>query len=167
MTDDPAAVEEHIKEVYAQAGLALYFAQCFEMALANFLFIYHRATNDRVTVEELLALESSNAKKTLGALLMKTKDLCSFDQDALDRLDQALEHRNRLSHHFFKDHGESFLSWSGREKMLEVLLEIQRSLQIADTLIEATNRAMSQAIGVTDEIIQQELAKIYATAEDA
>ncbi len=167
MTDDQAALEEHIKEVYSQAGLALYFAQCFEMALANFLFIYHRATNKRVTVEELLAIESSNAKKTLGALLKKTKGLCSFDQDALNHLDQALEHRNRLSHHFFKDHGESLLSRQGREQMLDGLSEIQRSLQIADTLIEAANRAMSKAIGVTDEIIQQEMAKIYASAADA
>ncbi|MDE2233963.1 MAG: hypothetical protein KGK44_00250 [Gammaproteobacteria bacterium] len=83
MTDDQAALEEHIKEVYARAGLALYFPQCFEMALANFLFIYHRATNQRVTVKELQALESSNAKKTLGALLKRTKDLCAFDQDAI------------------------------------------------------------------------------------
>lgn len=167
MTDDQVALEEHIKEVYAQAGLALYFAQCFEMSLSNFLFIHHRATSQRVTIEELLSLESSNAKKTLGSLLKKTKDLFAFDQDAVNRLELALEHRNRLCHHFFKDHSESFLSTSGREKMLDTLSEFQRSLQIADTLIEAANRAMAKAIGVTDEIVQQELAKIYASAADA
>lgn len=167
MTEVHVDLEEQVKEVYAQAGLTLYFAQCFEMALTNFLVIHNFATNRRVTVEELLALESSNAKKTLGALLKKTKDLWAFDQDALDRLDLALEHRNYLSHHFFKDHGESFLSKTGREKMLDVLSNIQSSLQIADTMMEAANRAMSKAIGVTDETVQRELAKIYAAASDA
>lgn len=166
MKNQETTLEEHIKEVYAQAGLALYFAQCFEMGLANFLFIYHRATNQRVTVEELLALESSNAKKTLGSLLRKTKGLCTFDLDEIDRLELALEHRNRLCHHFFKDHGESFLSASGRGKMIDTLSDFQRTLQIADTLIEAANLAMAKAIGVTDEIIQHELAKVYSSTED-
>jgi hypothetical protein len=167
MKDDQPALEEHIKEVYAQAGLALYLAQCLEMSLANFLFIFHRATNQRVTVEELLAVEESNYRKTLGALLKRTKEFCNFDPDAIGRLDEALGFRNHLAHHFFKEHGEGFLSFAGREKMLDSLSEMQRSFQIADTLMEAVNRAMSKAVGVTDEIIQQELGKIYARAADA
>ena len=167
MTDDRPPLEEQIKEVYAHAGLALYLAQCFEMSLANFLFIFHRATNDLITIEELLAVEKSNERKTLGALLRRTKDFCNFDQDAIGRLDEALDFRNHLAHHFFKVHGEDFLSFTGREKMLESLLAMQRSFQIADTLMEAVNRAMSNSFGITEEIIQKELGKIYARAADA
>jgi hypothetical protein len=167
MEDDRPPLEEHIKEVYAQAGLALYLAQCLEMSLANFLFIFHRATNTSVTLKDLLEVEESNSRKTLGALLKRAKEFCNFDQDAIERLDEALAFRNKLAHHFFKDHGEGFLSFSGREKMLDTLAEMQRSFQIADTLMEAVNRAMSKAVGVTDEILQQELDKIYARSADA
>jgi|SRR5581483_11069821 len=166
MADDQITSEEHVKEVYAQAGLALYFAQCFEMALANFLFFYHRATNERATVEELTAVEESNNKKTLGALLRRVKESCSFDEDAIDRLERALRDRNRLTHHFFKENAEGFLSTNGRDEMLRILSELQRSFQIADAMIEAANRAMVKAIGVPDEVIQEELRQMYARASN-
>ena len=159
--------EDHVKEVYAQAGLALYFAQCFEMALSNFLFLHFRATNVRVTIGDLTNLESANARKTLGSLLKSVKSLCAFDEAVVERLERALDQRNRLCHYFFKDSAESFLSRGGRETMLNTLLEYQSSMQDADAMIEAANRALASALGVTDEDIQREYARILASQSDA
>jgi hypothetical protein len=167
MTDHDDSLEEQLRDTYAHAGLTLYLAQCFEMSLENFLFLLHRLTNERVTVEELLAVEAANQKKTLGSLLKSVKSLCNFGDGSVDHLDKALKDRNYLAHRFFKDHGESLLSAAGRTAMIDALSQMQYTFQVADTLMEAVNRAMGKAAGVTEEIYERELKQLYDRAREA
>ena len=95
MTDD--AKSEHCKEVYAHAGLALYWAQCLEKSLENFLLLHSRLTGVCITLEEFDAFEESVEVQTLGRLLADTRKKVRFEDGAEELLATALQRRNYLA----------------------------------------------------------------------
>ena len=81
MTDHESELtpeDEQCKEVYAQYGLAAYFAQCFEKGMINFLFFRvftekPDAKIDKLNIDDFLDdYERTLHKKTLGYLLKKS-----------------------------------------------------------------------------------------------
>lgn len=71
MTEDEKS--EQCKEVYAHAGLALYWAQRLEKSLGNFLCLHGRVSGECVTLPEFDALEERVEAQTLGRLLSDTR----------------------------------------------------------------------------------------------
>lgn len=163
MSSPPANDEQH-KDVYAYAGLALYWAQCFEMSLTNALMLYERATNTKVTVEELESLETALRQKTLGGLLNRAKKVVALDPKTTEKIDAALEARNFLAHHFFQDRATHFLTVGGRTEMIEELQTMQEKFAVADTLAMALCGALCEAIGITKEVLDAEFKRTYSEA---
>jgi hypothetical protein len=67
--------DDHHKEVYAHAGLALYKAQCFEVEVYNFLLLHHLSTNRTITSEEYDTFINRAERKTLGGMLHEMRDV--------------------------------------------------------------------------------------------
>ena len=150
--------------MYAYAGLALYWAQCFEMSLTNALMLYERASNIKITLENLESLESELRQKTLGGLLNRTKKTFKFDEGATKKINAALEARNFLVHHFFRDRAIDFLTPDGRSQMISELEEMQATLSEADTVAMALCGAFCEAIGITKEMLNAEFDRLYSNA---
>jgi hypothetical protein len=153
MTDQEKS--EHRKEVYAYAGLALYWAQCLEHSLENFLCLHARVSGECVTLAQLDSFDERVEKHTLGRLLTETRKRVEFESGAEELLTTALERRNFLTHHFFKERSIDFMSKAGRDRMITELIEMRECLQHADTVATVICRALQEVLGITDEIIEQ------------
>lgn len=161
MHSPPADDEQH-KDVYAYAGLALYWAQCFEMSLSNTLLLHERATNIKVSIKELESLESALRKRTLGGLLNQLKKMVALDPKTTEYIDSALEKRNFLAHHFFQDRATLFFTSSGRAEMIDELISIKNIFVIADTSAMALCGALGKSLGISNELLDDEFNRMFS-----
>src|SRR5262245_37080207 len=120
-------------QVYAEFGIAAEKAQILEVAAGNvalsFLAIF--VNPDHISIEQRELFRSmvyDLNQKTLGRLLRSIKNLATFDQSIFQTVDEALERRNYLTHHFFRTHNFAFFDPAGRELMIRELKDIQRKL---------------------------------------
>ena len=164
MTEDEKS--EQCKEVYAHAGLALYWGQCLEKSLENFLTLHARASGECVTLAELDALEERVEAQTLGRLLTDTRKRVRFEKGAEELLATALERRNFLAHHFFKERAEAFMSRAGRDQMIAELDEICELFRKADVVASVICKALQKVLGISDELIEREFQRL-AKHDDA
>lgn len=150
MTEDEES--EQCKEVYAQAGLALYWAQCLEKALENFLYLHGRVSGECVTLAQLDALEERVEAQTLGRLLRDTRKHVHFGDGAEKLLETALERRNYLAHRFFKGRAETFVSKAGRDQMVTELTDIRECFRDADMVAIVIYEALGKVLGITSKM---------------
>lgn len=158
MTEDEKS--EQCKEVYAHAGLALYWAQCLEKSLENFLCLHGQSSGECVTLTELDALEGRVEAQTLGRLFNDTRKQARFDKGAEELLATALDRRNFIAHRFFKERAEAFMSRAGRDQMIVELIEIQDCFRKADIVATVICKALQKVLGISDEMIEQELKRL-------
>ena len=156
--------EDLIKEVFAQFGAAYYHSEVLHRGLCN---IYALATFDkaeditRPRIEEKLALAFS---LTLGQIVEKTKGL--FPSDLQWRLEVALDKRNYLAHHFWFERNPLMFSEPGLLELREELLELADLFSELDEAITEYFKPKRQAMGVTNELIQESFDKLIAGEPD-
>jgi hypothetical protein len=165
--------QEH-REVYAHAGVALSQAQILEHVLKEFIVITAMAkgtSETPITAEDVARpiadnekFEAELSKHTLGQLIRTAKLylLTARSQDLEANLIQSLNDRNRLVHHFFWDNAVELQSAHGRRKMAEELKRIQAQFTRTITDFENANKALREAIGVTEEVIERVVAAAKA-----
>ncbi len=160
MNTDPA--DEHVKTVYAHYGLAFYLAQSLEHGLAN-AFVYvdlfaRKARTVRTSEEwtaEFDSLMGRNFEQTLGRLIRDLREATAVPPELQAKLSQALTRRNWLSHHFFRERAEEFVSARGRDSMIRELEEAQVLFQAAEDLLDQTIKPMREKHGFTDERLEK------------
>jgi len=113
-----------LDEVYRKFGEVSEAAQLLETELGNFLLCVHGAEHDLFCGDkpELATeiLEKIN-RSTLGQVLKQVGSSAKFPVP-LDRLfADALAERNRLAHHFYREHNFRRNTDEGRAKMIEDL----------------------------------------------
>lgn len=163
--DIPDPEDSGPKEVFAFAGLALYAAAVFEAELTNLLAGSKMAKERPTSADEVEALFSDNYAKTLGQLIQLVRARVSFPNDSEALIGRALAERNRLIHHFFRDHSENFVSEIGRREMIADLREMTALFRAADQASESVSNPLFERLGVTSEIIAAELNTMYARAK--
>jgi hypothetical protein len=129
------------------------------MELGSFLILHARATGRGVTVEDLEFLEARNNKKTLGKLLNEVRKFLNLGTQEIDLLEKANQNRNFLAHHYFSERPSEILNIEGRKKMIKELDELTDSFIVADTLMTAATRALGKLIGISEEMVENELKK--------
>ena len=164
MTEDERS--EQCKEVYAHAGLALYYAQCLEKSLELFLALHAKCSGVCVTLEHLDTFEARVEAQTLGRLLSDTRNYVRFDAGAEELLGRALKHRNFLAHRFFKERAEDFMCVSGRDRLIVELIELQECFRSADLVGSVICKALEEQLGITGEMIERARKRITPN-EDA
>jgi len=157
--------EEIFKDVYAYAGLALYWCQCFEQTLANILILQARITKQCVTLEQLDQYEEHVEAQTLGRLLKEVRQQVTFDEQAETLLPEALKQRNFLAHHFFKERAAVWYAKNGPERLGAELESIQTLMREADSHATAISSRLCEHLGLTDDILSAALQKLRNEAE--
>ena len=162
--EDEDANGEHHKTVYAHFGLAIYLSQVLEHGLANALLILDLVPQSREVAtpatwpQKVDAFYESQFRRTLGSLIRSLRELTTVPPELEDLLAQALDKRNWLSHHYFRERASDFLNVSGRDKMVAELQAAQSLFSSADKALDAIVKPLWQRYGYTEE----KLAKIEA-----
>jgi len=150
--------DEHVKEVYAHFGLAVYFSQVLEHGLVNALvfsdLLPRRAGHPMPKEEwfkEFDAFMDQHFETTLGKMIRGLKNVISVPQNLESLLAEALKKRNFLAHHYFKDRSTEFMTKIGRDKMILELQEARTLFEHADDKLEEVVRPLRVRFGLTDE----------------
>jgi hypothetical protein len=157
--------DDHFKDVYAHAGLALYWCQCFEQTLANILLLQARITKRCVTLEQLDQFEEHVEAQTLGRLLKEVRQQVTFDERAETILPEALNKRNFLAHHFFKERAAVWYATNGPERLVAELESIQTLMREADSHASAVSSRLGEHLGLTDDILEAAVQELKNEAE--
>ncbi len=163
---------EHIREVYARFGLAVYFAQVLEHGLVNALVILDLIPSRRHLMrskeEWALAVDSfidRRFESTMGQLMKALQDVTTVPTDLEGILREALKQRNWLVHSFFRERADEFMSFSGRTQMLLELDTCRACFEEADNRLNEVLRPLRTKVGITDEVIKHEYQRIVQSAK--
>jgi len=139
--------------VFACFGSAAQHAQLFELALTEFLQEYNKVSKRAISSEDFELFDQKLQKKTMGALLNEfSKYVTIKDQNVTKLLDLALEKRNYLMHHFFREKSESIVTEDGRMSLISELVWIDKLLTDAGTITRAMRIAFSEALSKKESI---------------
>ena len=161
MTDDPES--EHIKEVYARFGLAVYFAQVLEHGIVNALVVVdlipprrHLARSKDEWEAAVDAFMGRHFEHTMGRLMKDLRSVTTIPAHLDGLLKQALKKRNWLAHEFFRERATEFLTSTGREQMLAEVDKSRDLFKTADEALENVVKPLREAAGITYEILARE-----------
>jgi hypothetical protein len=156
-----AGEDEHVKSVYAHFGLAMYLVQVLECGLANIMMcaeLLPRRAGEPVPKREweaeFDAFMSEQYRQTLGRLIRGLSSATSVPSDLEAVLTEALEKRNYLTHHYFRERAEAFMSWKGRQNMIEELQAAQKLFDVAAARLTAVEMPLREKYGLTDECLR-------------
>lgn len=157
---------DQIREVYAYAGAALYFAQVLEHGLANLVVVTQIGSEIR-SLDALDARWEELFGLTMGRQLREALKIAEFSSDEIEQLEEALKSRNFLAHDFFRERAKELLSIAGRNKLLNELREMRQQFEDADALLEPRTDKLSTRLGVTREMRAQEVEKLLREHGDS
>ena len=164
---------EHVKEVYARFGLAVYCAQVLEHGLVNALLILalipsrrHRARSRDEWEAAVDAFMNRHFQTTMGRMMKAIRDVTAVPSDVETLLGDALTRRNWLAHDFFRDRAREFMSIPGREQMLREVDECRACFEAADKRLDEIIRPLRVKAGITDELLAQEYQLMMTGRKD-
>lgn len=166
--------DEHVKEIYAHFGLAMYLAQVLEYGIVNALvytdLIPRRAkevaTNNQWS-REFDDFMNVHFKHTFGKLIRTLSKHVSVPSSLEQELRQAIKLRNFLAHGFFRERSSEFMSFSGRESMLKELEEAQSQFSSADEHLKGIIEPYRIKVGLTDELLKKAFEEIVSKARES
>ncbi|MBN1511377.1 MAG: hypothetical protein JXB13_05135 [Phycisphaerae bacterium] len=153
------------KEVYAFFGLAAYWAQVLEQGVVNLIVGLRVAGETVLTPKHVLDAYADEDRKTLGQLLNSLRSETTVSIDVEECLKRALQLRNHLTHQFFVEHDEAFLSDVGRRRMIDELRSITASFRDADKLVDPLWLGVWKRHGITQQLIERELESLQNRIE--
>ncbi len=158
------------KEVFCFFGLCVYWLQVFEKGLVNLLVglkVYY--SSEQFSQSFLDELYKKIEKKTLGQLLAEirpeVRQYIKISPQLENSLENILKKRNYIVHYFFEFHDVDFMSHRGRTEMIEELREIIYDIQSADREVESITQSLWKDLGLTTEMVQKEITKMYDEAK--
>ena len=127
-------------------------AQVLEVAAGNVAlgFLAMFVKTDEITPEQTemyRAIVDDVNRKTFGSLLTHLKKTMNLSDSIIKVIDEALECRNYLTHHFFRSHNFALYSEKGRKAMTAELKEIGEKLDLAKRTLDAMAELMDQMAG--------------------
>src|ERR1041384_167984 len=139
--------EGQLNAVFACFGSAAQHAQHFEVALGEFLLLYNKLSKRELTLEAFEALDQKLQKQTMGTLLREFKKYVRINDSNVDRrLELALEKRNFLMHHYFREREGQLRVEKDRLLLLTELVQIGSLLEQAAALVGGMRVAFSSAM---------------------
>jgi hypothetical protein len=150
---------EHHKTVYAHFGVAIYLSQVLEHGIANALLILdlvpqaQKIATPTTWPEKVDSFYESHFRRTLGSLIHRLRELVAVPLELENLLAQALDKRNWLSHHYFRERATEFFTATGRDQMIAELEGAQALFSAADKALEAVVKPIRQRHGYSDEVL--------------
>jgi len=100
----------------------MYYAQLLEVELVMLLTVANRLKQPGMSSDEIDKIEVVELnEKTLGGLLADLRVHVRLASHTDTLLREALQLRNFMAHHFFKENGELMLTESGAKAMIQGL----------------------------------------------
>lgn len=158
--------DDHTREVYAHAGLALYFAQVLEHGLVNVIVLSLAGGPQFRSADDYDALLDDLLSKTMGQQLRRALREVHFTDDQIDRLQEALRLRNFLVHDFFRERIDQFGSVAGRNQLIAELDEIRDKLAGIDAEVQEIVHNLFAKHGVSRERIEAEAHALIAASRE-
>ncbi|UTH73176.1 hypothetical protein [Chromobacterium sp. IIBBL 290-4] len=166
---------DHIRDVYAHFGLAMYLAQCLEQSIFIHLMFFDFFPKNINTFkdpthweQEFNKYESQELGKPMGRLIQKMKDAGQPTDEIKAMLSTALLQRNRLAHTYFSEQSFNFMSKDGRDEMISELESIQNQFRATMKIIDSTSEPLAHHYGLTEEIqkkLRDEMLKDHLKAK--
>ncbi len=164
---------EHVKEVYARFGLAVYFAQVLEHGLVNALLILdlipsrrHIARSRDEWGAEVDMFMDRHFETTMGIMMKSLREVAEVPPELDILLHDALKKRNWLAHDYFRERAEEFMSKVGREQMLREVDECRDLFQAADERLESIVAPIRVKEGISDELLEREYRRMVENNAD-
>ncbi|MDP3266736.1 MAG: hypothetical protein Q8M39_07910 [Sulfuricurvum sp.] len=158
--------DELTREVYAHYGLSMYFSQVLEHGIVNALTLIDFIPSNIINTTSRSEWEDKHDKfteyhfkKTLGSMIKSLKKHIEIENDFEFKLNDALEVRNFLAHHYFQQRTDIFMTEKGCYEMIKELKNYQTTLRDADTLLESVIRPYRIKVGLTDEKLNESLER--------
>jgi hypothetical protein len=155
---------DQIRQVYAKYGLAMYLAQVLEHGLAN-LVVATQLGSSVKSSEAMEELWKELFALTMGTQMKRVLKEARLSASQVARLQRALRTRNFLAHHYFRERAAQFLSFSGRNEMLDELETMQAELREADKELEPLTFSLFTRWGITQERVREEADRLRAEQE--
>lgn len=157
---------EHVKEVYARFGLAFYHANVLEHELVNLAALVELQQNTPSSREFVEALFEGRFKKVFGQLVREVKALAVFPSELETSLSQALERRNYLAHHYFRERAGELCTHEGRDYMIQELSQMTHLFSDVDSQLSNVSRQIANSLGVTDSMRTKALQERIEAAQN-
>jgi hypothetical protein len=145
------------KEVFAFFGLAAYHGQVLEQELITFAMVLHLSGQTRVSRDDVMAVSSTLAVRTLGLVFREARTLTAVPPDLELKLVEALRRRSDLARRFFARRSEDLMSEDGRADMIEELGETTALFEDVDAVVTAVREQLSARLDVSQEAARKEL----------
>lgn len=146
--------DEHVREVYAYFGLAVYCGQVLEHGIVNAMVVLRLPHRDRFTKVDIDAFMDQQFENTLGKLIKNLRAELTVPPDLEELLRQALKTRNWLCHDYFRERAAEFMTPAGRDKMLAELEAARELLSRADKGLAAVVRPLADRCGLTEAVLE-------------
>ena len=166
MPDVPTPDFDDPKEIYAFFGLAAYAANLLESSFINWTVALRLGNISAATRQDFDTALGHFETKTLGQLIRTTRSLTAVPVDLDSVLTMALSERNRLIHHFFREHAANATHPAGRRVMISELSSMIELFDRADALVAPIYLSLWNRFGVDENMIQQELAELHRETEE-
>ncbi len=154
----PIDENEHTKDVYAHFGLAVYFSQALEHGLVNALVFADLIPSRGPAVKSREQWEKAfdsfmdgHFRTTLGRMIRSLQLVVTVPADLESVLRVALEKRNWLAHHYFRERAEDFMTENRRNKMIAELDEARDLFEKADKRLGEVMKPLRVKYGFTDK----------------
>ncbi|MET7847632.1 hypothetical protein ABZT48_05180 [Streptomyces avermitilis] len=137
---------EQAKTMYATYGAAVYFSSCLEYGLINVLAtaeVLEAKKTGKVIADDPWERRVQDKKLTMGALITQVKNggHLSVAAGLQKELYDALEVRNFLAHHFWRERSDEAMSVRGQAKLIA---ELEGNRQMFD---KANKRVDAEVMG--------------------
>ena len=153
MEHDPS---EHVKEIYAHFGLAIYLAQVLEHGLVIALVYADLMPNRKPhhTRADFDLFMDKHFETTMGRMIQNFKKHVAVPTEFEQLLLDARTKRNFLAHHYFRERADDFMKEAGREKMILELKTAQELFERTDDTLSEVVRPLREKLGFTDEKVE-------------
>ena len=145
-----------VKEVYAFFGLVAYSAQVLENGALNLAIVLRLPRVDQITKKDFDDLYQQLTQRTLGSLISAAKKVIEIPEDQENILKEAVTLRNYVTHHYFRDRADDFVSASGQEQMKREMQGFIATFTEADQVLASFYQPLWNKYGVTEEYIQEQ-----------
>ena len=154
------------KEVFAFFGLVAYSAQVLEHAALNLALVLRLPSVDQITKEDFDKLYQHFSRKTFGGLISAAREVVEVTDRQEKVLKDAVDLRNYITHHYFRDRAEDFVSVAGQGEMKREMQQFITQLTEADQVLTSLYQPLWDKYGVTEEYIQTQMQALAREAEE-
>jgi hypothetical protein len=129
-------------------GMTMFLIQVLEHQLVNLIVASNLPRRDNIPRDELVRIKEKAFSQTMGTQLRGLVECVDMPSHLREKLDRIVLERNRLAHHFFRDHYEELRSVSSNENLCCQLSDLQHFIVAVDDELTQLKRSIWRENGM-------------------